>query len=81
MAFSRMKPDQLAATKTGADTANHFRRLAIAANGLGVTSVERRKAQAELDRALPARQVKKLKEDALRQAGARPKGIVGRIFG
>ena len=77
---SSMSDAELRALKERGDTANTLRRLAVAANGHGVTSVERRKARAELERAVGRRKADKLQEDALRQAGARPKGLA-RLFG
>jgi uncharacterized sporulation protein YeaH/YhbH (DUF444 family) len=78
--FDRMSPQQLAKAKGQASTTNHIRALATAANGHGSTRQQQRKAEAELERALGSRRAKKAKEDALRSAGARPKGL-GRFFG
>lgn len=77
---SRMTDDQLARAKNGSQAANTLRTLAVAANGHGVTGTQRRQAQTALEGAVGKRQANKLKEDALRQAGARPKGIA-RLFG
>jgi hypothetical protein len=74
-----MTPDQLAAAKGKARTNNDLHRLAMAANGLGVTRVERERAQGELERAVGKRRTTQLKETALQRAGARPKGL-GRFF-
>ncbi|MFB9470579.1 hypothetical protein ACFFR3_13745 [Nonomuraea salmonea] len=75
-----MTEQQLAALKASTQSANELNKLAQAANGHGVTAVERRKAQAELEATVGTRKAKRLREDALRQAGARAKGL-GRWFG
>lgn len=75
MAFDRMNPEQLARAK--GSHANELRRLAIAANGLGVSRVDKEKAQAEMERTVGAGKAKRMKEDALQSAGARPKGVIG----
>ncbi|MEU7004469.1 hypothetical protein [Nonomuraea sp. NPDC046570] len=76
---SRMTPGQAAALKAKSETANTLNDLAQAANGHGVTSVQRRRARADLENAVGAVRADKLQEDALRRAGARPKGL-GRFF-
>lgn len=75
-----MTDAQLAAVKAKARTANELNRLARSANGHEVTAAERRKAERELEARVGARKAKQLREDALRQAGARPRGL-GRWFG
>lgn len=76
----RMSDAQLAELKARTENANELNELARAANGHGVTAAERRKADAELQAAVGTRKAKRLREDALRQAGARGKGL-GRWFG
>ncbi|MEU8271224.1 hypothetical protein AB0B89_29205 [Sphaerisporangium sp. NPDC049002] len=77
---SRMKSDELAKVKNNSGKANAAAKLAIAANGHGVTAAERRKAQAALVDAVGKRQAAKLQEAAIRQAGGKAKGL-GRLFG
>ena len=77
---SRMNDAQLAKLKGKTTTSNDVHELANAANGHGVTSVERRKAQAELESRLGAKGAAKAKEQALQRAGAKPKGLRG-LFG
>lgn len=74
---SKMSPDQLAKLKAKARTSNEIRALAQAAEGLGVTAAERRKAEAELKRRLGSRKAAKQREAALQSAGAKPKGVRG----
>ncbi|MGW3352114.1 hypothetical protein ACWDA3_53220 [Nonomuraea rubra] len=75
-----MTEEQLAALRARTANSNELNKLAQAANGHGVTSVERRRAEAQLEAAVGTRKAKRLREDALRQAGARGKGL-GRWFG
>lgn len=77
---SRMTDAQLAKLKGKAQTSNEINKLATAANGHGVTSVERRKAQAALEQQLGKKGAAKAQETALQRAGAKPKGL-GRFFG
>lgn len=77
--FDRMSPEQLAKAKSS--TGNTLRKLALHANGHGgVTRVEARKAEQELERAVGKRKAKQMRESALQAAGAPPKGL-RRFFG
>jgi len=77
---SRMTTEQLAKAKGSTNRAAELRRLATAANGLGVTRADKERAAAELERQFGKRGAARLKEDALRAAGARPKGLMSRLF-
>lgn len=77
---SKMTDAQLAKLKAKAATNNDVHELANAANGHGVTSAEKRKAQEALERQLGKRGAAKAQEQALQRAGARPKGLRG-LFG
>lgn len=77
---SKMSDAEKADLQKRSASANDLRTLAIAANGHGVTSVDKRKARAVLEQQVGSRKANKLQEDALRQAGARPKGL-GRLLG
>ncbi|MCT9932470.1 hypothetical protein N5079_19905 [Planotetraspora sp. A-T 1434] len=77
---SKMTDAQLAALKGKGQSSNDLRALAIAANGHEVNSSQKRRARQELERTVGKRKADKLQEDALRQAGARPKGV-SRLFG
>lgn len=72
---SKMTPAQLAKAKGQVGKANDLTRLAIAANGHGVTSVEKRKAQAVLEGQLGKKGAAKAQEEALRRAGAGRRGL------
>jgi len=72
---SRMTAEQLAKAKGSTGRADELRRLATAANGLGVTRADKDRAAAELERQAGKCGAARLKEDALRAAGARPKGL------
>ncbi len=76
---SKMTDGQLAELKGKIQRDNEVHALATAANGHGVTSVERRQAQAELEARLGKRGAVKAQEQALQRAGAKPKGL-GRFF-
>ncbi|MGW4791164.1 hypothetical protein ACWEPC_01950 [Nonomuraea sp. NPDC004297] len=83
---SRMTAQQLADLKKSGETGGHLRNLARAANGhgpnsTGVTRQEREKAQAELEKTVGRRRANQLKESALQAAGAKPKGVIGRLLG
>lgn len=78
--FDRMPPELLAKAKGQTTASNQVRKLATAANGHGSNRQQQRQADAELERMLGSRKAKQAKEDALRSAGARPKGL-GRFFG
>ncbi|MFC3982488.1 hypothetical protein [Streptosporangium jomthongense] len=75
-----MTPEQLAKLKKSSSDATYFSQLAEAAEGLGVTRVQRDKAAAELEKALGRRGAAAYRESALQRAGASPKGI-RRFFG
>lgn len=72
---SRMTPEQLAKVKDASARANRLTKLAEAAEGLGVTAAERRKAAAELEQEVGRRGAAAYRESALQRAGAAPKGI------
>ena len=77
---SKMTPEQLAKAKGNGQTANQLNDLATKANGSGETRATAQKAAKDLERQVGKRKAAKLQEDALRRAGARPKGV-GRFFG
>lgn len=77
---NKMTADQLAKLKSQSERANALRGLALTALGDNATSVEQRKAQSELEHAVGKRKANQLKEDELRRAGAKAKGL-GRFFG
>lgn len=78
---SRMTPQQLAQAKAKAANANELNKLAATAYaGSGATPAKQQEAQAVLVAAVGPRKAKKLTEQALQRAGARPKGL-GRFFG
>jgi hypothetical protein len=78
--FDRMSPAQRAEAQQQSGRAADRARLAIAANGHEVTRVEEDRARTALVAEVGKRKADKLQETALRQAGARPKGL-GRLFG
>jgi len=75
-----MTAEPLAKAKGSTGRADELHHLATAANGLGVTRVAREQAAAELERQAGKRGAARLKESALRAAGARPKGLMSRLF-
>lgn len=77
---SRMTEEQLAALRAKIQNSNELNKLAHAANGHGVTAVERRRAATDLEAMVGKKKAKRLREQAVRQAGARGKGL-GRWFG
>ncbi|GII89457.1 hypothetical protein Ssi03_74470 [Sphaerisporangium siamense] len=77
---SRMTAGQLAKAKQAAATAATLSKLAETATGLGVTRQAKNQAEGELVAAVGKRKATRLKEDALRRAGARAKGL-HRLFG
>ncbi|MBB4917427.1 hypothetical protein [Streptosporangium saharense] len=70
-----MSPEQLAKAKKASSDATYFGQLAEAAEGLGVTRVQREKAAAELEKAVGRRKAAAYRESALQRAGAPPKGL------
>lgn len=64
----RMPAEKLAAAKGGSSTANHLKNLAIAANGLGVTRVDKERAQRDLESAVGARKAKQMKDNVIKSA-------------
>lgn len=78
---SRMSAQKYADMKAAADNRNALHRLATTSYaGSGATPAEQQKAEKALVDAVGPRRAKKLKEQALQRAGARPKGL-GRWFG
>ncbi|MFC3979689.1 hypothetical protein [Streptosporangium jomthongense] len=77
---SRMTPEQLAKVKNASTRANRLTKLAEAAEGLGVTKVQREQAAKELEREVGRSLAKTYRESALRRAGAPAKGL-SRFFG
>lgn len=82
---SRLSRQQRAEMDAASANARYFKTLARKANGhgpdnKGVTRVEKEKAAAELAAAKSKRQARRLKEEALVEAGAEPK-LLRRIFG
>ena len=65
---SRMSDDQKAKAKGQAKTGNRTQRLANAANGYGVTRVERERAQAALEKELGEKGAKRAMRDSQRAA-------------
>lgn len=78
--FDRMSPAQRARADEQSGRAADRARLAIAANGHEVTRIEKYRARAALVSEVGKRKADKLQEAAIRQAGARPKGLA-RFFG
>ncbi|MFN2636946.1 MAG: hypothetical protein ABR585_07970 [Gemmatimonadaceae bacterium] len=72
---SRMTPEQLAKAKGTTRSADDIRKLATAANGLGVSRRDRDAAAAQLEKQFGKRGAAQRKEEALQSAGARPKGL------
>ncbi|MBO4275166.1 hypothetical protein [Microbispora triticiradicis] len=77
---SKMTDAELAKAKGKGLSASHLNRLARQALGDGTNRAGQQQAAAELARTVGRRAAGRLKEDALRQAGARAKGL-GRVFG
>ncbi|MEV0382912.1 hypothetical protein [Nonomuraea sp. NPDC050643] len=78
--FDRMNPEKYAATKNAGRQNDHLRDLANAANGhgrnnMGVTRQQKERAQKDLVRAVGDKKAGQLKEEALRAAGAKGKGL------
>lgn len=71
---SRMTDKQRAELLAASELANSLNEMAIAANGHGVTRIEREKAQKALQKAVGKKNAAKLQESALQRAGAAPKG-------
>ncbi|MEU8199327.1 hypothetical protein AB0C10_36640 [Microbispora amethystogenes] len=77
---SKMTDAELAKARGKGVSASDLNRLARGALGDGTTRGEQQQADEELARVVGRREANRLKEDALRQAGARAKGL-GRVFG
>jgi hypothetical protein len=73
--FDRMSPAQKAAAKAEVGAANDLTRLAIAANGHGVSRIDKDKANDALVRQVGRKKAAQVKEEALRRSGAGRKGL------
>jgi len=77
---SKMTAAELAKARGKGVSASDLNRLARRALGDGTNRADQQQADNELARTVGRREAARLKEDALRQAGARAKGL-GRLLG